>query len=72
MTDASKDRLGGALDEAKGKVKEGVGDATGNDSMKDEGLADQGLGKLKQGIADAKDKIDDVVKDITDGNDNPR
>lgn len=70
MTDQSKDRIGGAFDEAKGRVKEGVGDATGDQSTRNEGMADQASGKVKQGVADAKDKVDDLVKNVTDGDKN--
>jgi uncharacterized protein YjbJ (UPF0337 family) len=30
------------------------------------GELDQAKGKAKQGMADAKDRVDDVVKDLTD------
>jgi len=47
----------GAIDNAKGKAKEAVGDATGNRSLKNEGKVDQGKGKAK----DAVDKVADKV-----------
>jgi uncharacterized protein YjbJ (UPF0337 family) len=43
---------------AKGKVKEGVGRATGNDRLRAEGRADQVKGNLKQ----AADKVKDAFK----------
>ena len=43
---------------AKGKVKEGVGKATGNESLEAEGHADQAKGNLKQ----AGEKIKDAFK----------
>ncbi len=47
----------GALDDAKGKAKEAVGDVTGDRSLKNEGKVDQGKGKVK----DAVDKVADKV-----------
>jgi len=65
MTDSTKDRVSGHVDEAKGKAKSAVGDVTGDDQMKTEGQADQLTGKVKQGVADLKDKANDVVKGLT-------
>ncbi len=47
----------GAIDDAKGKAKEAVGDATGNRALKNEGKVDQGKGKVK----DAVDKVAEKV-----------
>lgn len=44
---------------AKGKVKEGVGDATDNDRMEAEGQADQTSGNTKQ----VGEKVKDVFRD---------
>jgi uncharacterized protein YjbJ (UPF0337 family) len=47
----------GAVDDAKGRAKEAVGDITGNDKLKAEGKTDQAKGKVK----DAVDKVADKV-----------
>ncbi len=47
----------GAVDEAKGRAKEAVGDVTGDKSLKSEGKVDQGKAKVK----DAVDKVADKV-----------
>jgi uncharacterized protein YjbJ (UPF0337 family) len=47
----------GVVDDAKGRAKEAVGDATGNDKLKNEGKVDRGKGKVK----DAVDKVADKV-----------
>jgi uncharacterized protein YjbJ (UPF0337 family) len=47
----------GVVDDTKGRAKEAVGDATGNDKLKDEGRVDGGKGKVK----DAVDKVADKV-----------
>ena len=38
----------GNLEQARGNIKEGVGDAIGNDQMKREGQVDQAKGQLRQ------------------------
>jgi uncharacterized protein YjbJ (UPF0337 family) len=53
------DKADNQADIAKGKVKEGVGDATDNESMQAEGEADQASGNLKQ----AGEKVKDVFRD---------
>jgi len=65
VTDSSKDRIEGKVDELTGRGKSAVGDLTDDDQKRAEGQADQDQGKLKQGIADVKDKVDDLVKKVT-------
>ena len=49
MTDSStRDRAEGMFDQGKGKVKQGVGDLTGNEQMKGEGQIDELKGKGEQ------------------------
>ncbi len=45
------------LDKAKGKVKEAIGDAKGDDSKKREGQKDQNKGGLKDKKGDVKDRL---------------
>ena len=47
-------RLKGALDKAKGAVKEGVGDLTSDEKLKAEGTADQVKGKAEARLAGPK------------------
>jgi len=58
-----KDRISGSFDQAKGKVKETVGDLTGDEKLKGEGIADQVTGKVKNTIGGVKDKIRETLKD---------
>lgn len=50
-------------DEIKGKVKEAVGKATGNEQWEAEGKADQAKGNLKQAGEKTKDAAKDVFRD---------
>ena len=52
-----KDRIEGSLDQAKGKIKEGVGKATGDSKLETEGKADQLSGKVQNAVGGLKDKI---------------
>jgi uncharacterized protein YjbJ (UPF0337 family) len=55
---ATEDKAAHKATELKGKVKEGVGDATDDNELKAEGQADQAKGNLKQ----AGDKVKDAFK----------
>jgi len=52
-----KDRIKGSFEQAKGKIKEGVGKATGDSKLETEGKADQFTGKVQNTIGGLKDKI---------------
>jgi uncharacterized protein YjbJ (UPF0337 family) len=56
---ANEDQVEGKTKDVGGKVKEEVGDATGNDKMKHEGQADQVEGKVQKAAGDTKDKLSD-------------
>ena len=52
------------LDQAKGKIKQAVGDLTGDKDLKREGKADETAGKVKERLDDAKDKVEDWVDKV--------
>ena len=53
-------------DQAKGKIKQAVGDLTGNKDLKRDGKADERAGNVKRVVEDAKDKIEDLVDSAND------
>jgi uncharacterized protein YjbJ (UPF0337 family) len=55
---SAEDKAKNTAETAKGKVKEGVGRATGNESLEAEGHGDQAKGDLKQ----AGEKVKDAFK----------
>jgi len=66
----NKDEVKGKYDQAKGSVKEKVGDLTGDESLKNEGRADRASGetqetwgKVKRGVGDAVDTVGDAISD---------
>jgi uncharacterized protein YjbJ (UPF0337 family) len=58
--------MGKEMDQAKGKIKQAVGDLTGNKELKKQGKADERAGKAKGYVADVKNKADEVVDKVKD------
>lgn len=56
---AEDNKIKNAAEETVGKVKEGVGEATGNESLANKGRMDQAKANVKQ----AGEKIKDAVTD---------
>ena len=54
-----QDRIEGAAKNMGGKVKEGLGKATGDEKMKAEGRADQMEGKVQNTVGGIKDAMRD-------------
>lgn len=52
-----KDRIKGAAEQAKGKVKEVAGKVTGDSKLESEGKADQIAGKVQNAIGGIKDTL---------------
>lgn len=57
-----KNRIEGALDQAKGAVKETIGKVTGDTKLQTEGAADKLAGKAKSAVGETKDTIRDAIK----------
>ncbi len=66
----NKDHVKGTFNETKGKIKEEVGHAVGNDSTAAEGVFDQVKGKVQKAVGDLKDvvkeKVDHLLEKDTD------
>ena len=56
-----KDRVSGAVDQAKGAIKEGIGNLTGDSKMQAEGKADKVAGKVESTVGGAKDTARDAL-----------
>jgi uncharacterized protein YjbJ (UPF0337 family) len=52
-----KDRVEGSAKNLGGKVKEGAGKVTGDEKLKNEGLADQAKGKIQNAVGSVKDAL---------------
>jgi uncharacterized protein YjbJ (UPF0337 family) len=60
----NRDEAKGKFDRIKGKVKQGVGKATGDERLRDEGVADEVGGEVREGFGKAKGKVGNAVKDL--------
>jgi uncharacterized protein YjbJ (UPF0337 family) len=65
----NKNERDGKIDQAKGRVKQAVGDVTGNKKLKAEGQVDEAGGKVEEAVGQlqrktvaAIDKIGNAVK----------
>ena len=54
------------FDDAKGQVKEKVGEVTDDQSLENEGKVDQAAGKVKSRLDDAADKAKDAADSVKD------
>ena len=55
---STKDKISNKTEEIRGKIKEGVGDATDDEALENQGRKDQAKGNLKQ----AGEKVKDAFK----------
>ena len=58
---ATTDKVKGAANEAIGKAKQGVGEATGSDRLQGEGVIQEVKGKGQKAVGDAKQATKDAV-----------
>ena len=59
----NKDRIKGSFEQAKGKVKEVAGKATGDAKLENEGKAQQVSGKVQNIVGGFKDAVKEAVND---------
>lgn len=59
-----ENRVTGALNQAKGTIKENVGAAIGDKKMEGEGMAEKAGGKVENAVGGAKDAVRDTAKKI--------
>jgi uncharacterized protein YjbJ (UPF0337 family) len=57
----NKDQVKGRVTEAKGKIKEVVGRATGNQTMETKGKLQGAVGEAQAGYGDVKQDLKDAV-----------
>ena len=46
----NRDELDGKVKQVKGKVKQGIGDLTDDEELRDEGVADEAEGEVQEGV----------------------
>lgn len=57
---STADKITGATNEAVGNVKQGVGEATGNDNLRGEGKAQEIKGEGQQALGNVKETVKKV------------
>lgn len=57
----NKDRFEGSFEQAKGKVKEVAGKATGDAKLEGEGKAQQIAGKVQNAVGGVKDSVKEAL-----------
>ena len=60
----NRDEIDGKIDRLKGNIKETVGEATNDESLRDEGIADQAAGNVQEGFGKARRKVGDALLDV--------
>ncbi len=60
----NRDEMEGKAEALKGKVKQAAGDLTGNERLKDEGVADEAAGDTQDAIGHGRRKAGEFIEDI--------
>ena len=60
---STADKIKGVTNEAVGKAKQGIGEATGSDRLQGEGVIQEIKGKGQKALGDAKEATKDAVND---------
>jgi uncharacterized protein YjbJ (UPF0337 family) len=58
---STTDKIKGATNEAIGKAKQGVGEATGNERLEGEGVIQEVKGKGQKAVGDAKEATKEAI-----------
>jgi uncharacterized protein YjbJ (UPF0337 family) len=58
---AATDKIKGATNEAIGKARQGIGEATGSEKLQGEGVLQEVKGKGQKAVGDAKEATKDAV-----------
>jgi uncharacterized protein YjbJ (UPF0337 family) len=60
----NKNERDGKIDQAKGRVKQAVGDLTGNDKLKAKGKVDEKVGDAKTAVGAAQKKVAAAIASV--------
>jgi len=73
MAIINQDEVRGKIQQGKGKIKDKIGEVTGNRRMEREGEAEnaeghtrESWGKFKRGVSNAVDSVGDAINDAAD------
>lgn len=60
----NRDEMEGKAEALKGKIKQAAGDLTGNERLKNEGVADEAAGDTQDAIGRGRRKAGEFIEDI--------
>jgi uncharacterized protein YjbJ (UPF0337 family) len=60
----NRDELEGRAEALKGKVKQTVGDLTGNEELHQEGIADEAAGDTQRTLGQARRKVGEAIEEL--------
>lgn len=60
----NKDERDGKVDQAKGRVKQAVGDLTGDKNLKSEGQVDEAKGKIQEAVGGVRRRVGEAIEDL--------
>jgi len=60
----NKNEQQGTIDQAKGKAKQAIGNATNDPALRDEGKTDEAAGKIESAVGGAQRKVGNAVQNI--------
>ena len=60
----NRDELEGKAKEIKGRVKQGLGDVTDDETLRDEGVADEAEGEVQAGFGKARRKVGEAIEEV--------
>ena len=60
------DEVKGKADQVKGRVKDAVGRATGDERLRDEGAADEASGEVQEALGKGRRKVGETIEVIGD------
>ena len=60
----NKNEREGKADQVKGRVKQAIGDLTGDDKLKAAGAIDETVGKAKTAVGDAQKKVGAAIESV--------
>ena len=66
MGTINDDEAKGRFDQLKGKIKEGVGEVTGNERLEREGELDHAGGKIREGFGKTRREAGELLEDVGD------
>lgn len=58
------DEIKGKIEQVGGKIKQGIGNATGDPALRDEGRADEASGELREGAGKVKRNIGEAIEEV--------